>query len=96
MYEFDGFNTQFFKICWPLIGEEVSQAITDFFENGKLLSQIKHTFLALISKADNPSTPADFKLISLTNELYKNSYHYTIIAHIITSRMKQVMRKIIG
>lgn len=33
----DGFNTQFFKICWPIIGNDISAAIPDFFEHGRLL-----------------------------------------------------------
>ncbi|KAL2930019.1 LINE-1 retrotransposable element ORF2 protein [Bienertia sinuspersici] len=32
----DGFGTQFYKHNWDLIGEEVTTAILDFFESGKL------------------------------------------------------------
>lgn len=27
----DGFNAQFFKICWPLVGKDIAAAILDFF-----------------------------------------------------------------
>lgn len=63
----DWFNSVFFKICWPIVGEDVTNAITDFFQNGKMLKQLKHTFITLILKEDNPTTAADFRSISLTN-----------------------------
>ncbi|KAL2942686.1 hypothetical protein RDABS01_031035 [Bienertia sinuspersici] len=41
----DGFGTHFYKHNWDLIGEEVTNAILDFFELGKLLKEINNTFL---------------------------------------------------
>ncbi|KAL0455556.1 UNVERIFIED_CONTAM: hypothetical protein Slati_0894800 [Sesamum latifolium] len=36
----DGFSSGFFKVAWPVIGDEFTAAIQDFFNSGKLLKQI--------------------------------------------------------
>ncbi|XP_011100855.1 uncharacterized protein LOC105178968 [Sesamum indicum] len=46
----DGYSSRFFKAAWPVVGEEVTRAVLDFFSTGKLLKQIKSTILALIPK----------------------------------------------
>ncbi|XP_048491600.1 uncharacterized protein LOC125492902 [Beta vulgaris subsp. vulgaris] len=33
----DGFNSCFYKKCWEIVGDEVTEAILDFFKTGKLL-----------------------------------------------------------
>lgn len=44
----DGFNGRFFEMCQPIIGEDVTLVIKDYFTHSKLLKQVKHTFIALI------------------------------------------------
>ncbi|KAL2235643.1 UNVERIFIED_CONTAM: hypothetical protein Sindi_1296500 [Sesamum indicum] len=44
----DGYSSRFFKAAWPVVGEEVTRAVLDFFSIGKLLKQINSTILALI------------------------------------------------
>ncbi|KAL0283921.1 UNVERIFIED_CONTAM: Transposon TX1 uncharacterized protein [Sesamum radiatum] len=46
----DGFSSGFFKAAWPVVGEEVSSAIIDFFKKGRLLKQLNATLLTLIPK----------------------------------------------
>ncbi|KAL2252829.1 UNVERIFIED_CONTAM: hypothetical protein Sindi_0077600 [Sesamum indicum] len=46
----DGYSSRFFKAAWPVVGEEVTRAVLDFFSTGKLLKQINSTILALIPK----------------------------------------------
>ncbi|KAL0416384.1 UNVERIFIED_CONTAM: Retrovirus-related Pol polyprotein from type-2 retrotransposable element R2DM [Sesamum latifolium] len=46
----DGYLSGFLKAAWPIIGEEVTQAILEFFLNGKLLKQVNTTLLVLIPK----------------------------------------------
>ncbi|KAL0288896.1 UNVERIFIED_CONTAM: Retrovirus-related Pol polyprotein from type-2 retrotransposable element R2DM [Sesamum radiatum] len=46
----DGFSSGFFKAAWPVVGEEVSKAIIDFFKTGRLLKQLNATLLTLIPK----------------------------------------------
>ncbi|GJT88377.1 RNA-directed DNA polymerase, eukaryota, reverse transcriptase zinc-binding domain protein [Tanacetum coccineum] len=55
----DGFSSKFFKSAWSIVGDEFSQAIMDFFANGKLLKEINSTI------SDN---------ILLSQELMRN-YH---------------------
>ncbi|KAL0345689.1 UNVERIFIED_CONTAM: hypothetical protein Sradi_4400200 [Sesamum radiatum] len=38
----DGYSSGFFKAAWPIVGEEVTRAILDFFHNGKMLRQVNH------------------------------------------------------
>ncbi|XP_074305227.1 uncharacterized protein LOC141640275 [Silene latifolia] len=46
----NGFSSAFFKDSWNIVGEDVCQAILDFFHTGKMLQQINHTFISLIPK----------------------------------------------
>ncbi|XP_010695759.1 uncharacterized protein LOC104908349 [Beta vulgaris subsp. vulgaris] len=50
----DGYRCKFFKEAWPCIGEDVSQAILNFFQSGKMLKQINATNLCLIPKIEQP------------------------------------------
>lgn len=79
----DGFIAHYYKVCWPIVGEDVTIAISDFFKHGKLLKQIKHTFFV-------PKTPGDFRPISLINKLYK------IIVRIISYQLQKIVGKIIN
>ncbi|KAL2224653.1 UNVERIFIED_CONTAM: LINE-1 reverse transcriptase [Sesamum indicum] len=47
----DGYSLGFFKAAWPVVGEEVTRAVLDFFSIGKLLKQINSAILTLIPKA---------------------------------------------
>ncbi|KAL2247302.1 UNVERIFIED_CONTAM: hypothetical protein Sindi_2582500 [Sesamum indicum] len=46
----DGYSSGFFKAAWPIIGQEVSSAVLDFFHTGRILKQINTTLLALMPK----------------------------------------------
>ncbi|KAK4383765.1 hypothetical protein Sango_2744900 [Sesamum angolense] len=35
----DGYTTTFYKTAWPVVGDEITRAIMDFFTNGRLLKQ---------------------------------------------------------
>lgn len=56
---------------WPIIGKPVSKAIMDFFKKGMMLKQLRASFIVLVPKTENASTPDKFRPISFTNELYK-------------------------
>ncbi|KAL2224648.1 UNVERIFIED_CONTAM: hypothetical protein Sindi_3028900 [Sesamum indicum] len=38
----DGYSSGFFKAAWPIVGQEVSSAVLDFFSTGRLLKQDKY------------------------------------------------------
>nr|GEZ11693.1 hypothetical protein [Tanacetum cinerariifolium] len=42
----------FFKKGWDVVGNDVCRVVWDFFDNGKLLKEVNHTFLTLIPKVD--------------------------------------------
>ncbi|KAL2232502.1 UNVERIFIED_CONTAM: hypothetical protein Sindi_1430200 [Sesamum indicum] len=46
----DGYSSGFFKAAWPVVGQEVTKAVLEFFCAGKLLKQVNSTLLALIPK----------------------------------------------
>ncbi|XXG82825.1 hypothetical protein AAC387_Pa10g0712 [Persea americana] len=86
----DGFNAHFFKVCWPIIGKDVCVSIMDFFTHGSMLKQLKNTFIVLVPKSENASTPDKYRPIALTNELYK------IISRILVKRLKPFIAKLVG
>ncbi|KAL2226615.1 UNVERIFIED_CONTAM: hypothetical protein Sindi_2020200, partial [Sesamum indicum] len=86
----DGYSLGFFKAAWPVVGEEVTRAVLDFFSTGKLLKHINSTILALIPKVHTPMSVNDFRLISCCNVLYK------IIAKLLVQRLSVLLDKIIS
>ncbi|KAL2224940.1 UNVERIFIED_CONTAM: hypothetical protein Sindi_3058100, partial [Sesamum indicum] len=86
----DGYSSGFFKAAWPIVGQEVTTAVMDFFNTGRLLKQINTTLLALIPKVHAPMTVSDFRPISCCNVLYK------VIAKIIVQRLSVILDKLIS
>ena len=86
----DGYSSGFFKAAWPVVGEEVTRAVLDFFTTGKLLKQINSTILTLIPKVHTPMSVNDFRPISCCNVLYK------IIAKLLVQRISVLLDKIIS
>ena len=86
----DGYSSGFFKAAWPVVGQEVTKAVLEFFSTGKLLKQVNSTLLALIPKVHTPMTVGDFRPISCCNVLYK------IIAKLLGQRLSVVLDKIIS
>ena len=66
----DGYTSTFFKKAWEIVGNEVTDAVLQFFENGKLLKQLNHTILALVPKVETPDSVLDYRPISCCNVLY--------------------------
>ncbi|XP_074315572.1 uncharacterized protein LOC141651774 [Silene latifolia] len=56
---------------WNIMGEEICEAVTDFFRDGKLLKQLNCTNLVLIPKVKNPNSVKEFRPLSCCNTLYK-------------------------
>ncbi|KAL2248047.1 UNVERIFIED_CONTAM: hypothetical protein Sindi_2657000 [Sesamum indicum] len=86
----DGYSSGFFKAAWPVVGEEVTRAVLDFFSTGKLLKQINSTILALIPKVHTPMSVNDFRPISCCNVLYK------IIAKLLVQKISVLLDKIVS
>ncbi|KAK4383264.1 hypothetical protein Sango_2792500 [Sesamum angolense] len=86
----DGFSSGFFKTAWPVVGEEVSNAIIDFFKTGRLLKQLNATLLTLIPKVRTPHSVAEFRPISCCNVIYK------VITKILVSRIREILDLLIS
>ncbi|KAL2240826.1 UNVERIFIED_CONTAM: hypothetical protein Sindi_0723800 [Sesamum indicum] len=86
----DGYSSDFFKAAWPIVGQEVTSAVLDFFTTGRILKQINTTLLALIPKVHSPTSVSDFRPISCCNVLYK------IIAKLLVQRLSEVLNKLIS
>ncbi|XP_019255176.1 PREDICTED: uncharacterized protein LOC109233767 [Nicotiana attenuata] len=86
----DGYPPEFFKEFWPIIGQEVIEAVQQFFQTGKLLKKINCTTVTLISKVKNPSYVKEFRPIACCSTMYK------IIAKLLTNRLKLVVDLLVG
>ncbi|KAK4382267.1 hypothetical protein Sango_2888500 [Sesamum angolense] len=86
----DGFSSGFFKAAWPVVGEEVSSAIIDFFKTGRLLKQLNATLLTLIPKVRTPHSVVEFRPISCCNVMYK------VITKILVSWIRESLDLLIS
>ncbi|KAK4384371.1 hypothetical protein Sango_3067700 [Sesamum angolense] len=86
----DGFSSGFYKAAWPIVGEDISKAIMDFFTTGRLLKQVNATILTLIPKVRTPHSVADFRPISCCNVIYK------VISKILVCRFREILDLLIS
>ncbi|XP_026439065.1 uncharacterized protein LOC113337670 [Papaver somniferum] len=82
----NGLPPNFFQDNWETIGEDLIKLVHNFFDTGYMLKEMNTTFISLIPKVQLPSTPGDFRPISLCNTTYK----------LISKRMKPLLCKIIS
>ncbi|XP_077226326.1 uncharacterized protein LOC143865431 [Tasmannia lanceolata] len=85
-----GFNGCFFQAFWYLIGPDIVKAIQFFFQRGKILPQLNATFLALLPKTPDASSPEKYRPIDLCNFLYK------VITKLLANRLKPIMDSLIS
>ncbi|XP_077236579.1 uncharacterized protein LOC143878157 [Tasmannia lanceolata] len=86
----DGLNGRFFQAFWYLIGPDVVKAIQFFFRKGKILPQLNATFISLLPKSPEASSPEKYRPISLCNFLYK------VISKLMANRLKPILNKLIS
>ncbi|GJW30771.1 hypothetical protein Tco_0047646 [Tanacetum coccineum] len=85
----DGFSAKFFKGAWSIMGAEFSQAILDFFSNGKLLKEINSIVIVLVPKPQTLKRVSDFRPISCCNIVYK------CISKFITNRINGSLNSLV-
>lgn len=83
----DSWMTGFFRAFFDIMGEEVLVAVEESRQFGKIFGALNATFIALITKKDNPNSWKYFRLISLCNLLYK------VISKIILNIINPVLSR---
>jgi hypothetical protein len=86
----DGFSTAFFHSAWPIISDNVCEAVLEFFHHGKLLKEANSTIITLVLKRKNPSSMRDYRPISYFNIIYK------CITKILANRMIPRLEEVIS
>jgi len=77
----DGFNATFYQKNRTAIGGEVTHAIKSFFQSGKLIKSLNHTFVTLVPKTTHASKLFDHKPISCCNVLYRFIAKFLVNSH---------------
>ncbi|XP_074266650.1 uncharacterized protein LOC141589929 [Silene latifolia] len=86
----NGYNSQFYRDAWDVIGDEICAAIMNFFDTGQLLAQVNTTVVTLIPKVERPTSVKHFRPISCCNLLYK------AISKILCSRLPLILPELIS
>lgn len=79
----------FYKAVWTIIGPEVTNAITLFFQTSTLPKATNSTILTLLPKFPGASIIKDYRPISCCNTLYK------VISKLLVARLKPLLPSII-
>lgn len=77
----DGFNFNFTKRSWDVVGEEIIEMVMEFHDKGQLPKGINSTHIMLIPKTKDTMELSKFRPITLVNSLYK------IIAKLLANRL---------
>lgn len=86
----DSFPVAFYKSYWPIVGENLTQAIICFFQCGSMPKEINSSLIVLTPKVSSPLTFNNYRPISLCNVVYK------VISKILVSRIKPLLSKLIS
>lgn len=86
----DGLPALFYHNYWDVIGQEITDMALGILNYNHDPSPLNHTYICLIPKCDSPSTPSDFRPISLCNVTLK------LITNTIANRIKEILPNIIS
>ena len=86
----DGMTTYFYQRYWEVLGGDITKASLQVLNGNADLSSINKTNIVLIPKVRSPSSPKQYRPISLCNIIYK------IIAKVLANRLKLMLNEIIG
>ncbi|XP_019167626.1 PREDICTED: uncharacterized protein LOC109163328 [Ipomoea nil] len=86
----NGFTAGFYQKAWSIVGGSLLKLVQKFFEDGFLPEGTNDTFISPIPKVDNLEVVKQFRPIGLCN------VHYKLITKSMTSRMKNISRKLVG
>ncbi|KAJ0507913.1 putative RNA-directed DNA polymerase [Helianthus annuus] len=86
----DGFNFKFIKKNWDLFHSDFLRIFQEFYAKGSINKCCSSSFLALIPKVKDPSSPSDFRPISLIGVINK------AISKVLVNRLKKVIGNLIS
>lgn len=86
----DGMNVRALKSLWHVIRGNYMEFLTKFDREGHIPSRLNWSLIALIPKSSNPSTPAQFRPISLMNASVK------LLTKILTLRLRKAMNTLVS
>ena len=86
----DGFTVNFFHACWEMLKYEIWEMVEESRCSQKIPIALNATFLTLIPKVENVSTPNKFRPISLCNVLCK------IVTKVIANHLKPLLPSLIS
>lgn len=86
----DGFSPAFYQHFWPLVGNDVVEAVRCFLESDGMTQELNCTYVTLIPKVKTPKHVTQLRPISLCNVLYK------IGSKVFANRLKPLLREFIS
>ncbi|GKE60209.1 RNA-directed DNA polymerase, eukaryota, reverse transcriptase zinc-binding domain protein, partial [Tanacetum coccineum] len=86
----DGYTSHFFKKSWDILGDEVCKVVREFFNTGRILSEINSTVIALVPKIHTPAKVSNYRPIACCNVLYK------CLSKVLTERIKKYHGKLVS
>jgi hypothetical protein len=87
----DGFIGLFYKKCWPVIKEDLTQAISSFYSHRTAkLSLVHEANIVLLPKNQMAATISEYRPISLINSVAKK------ITKVLTNRLAPHMNELVS
>jgi len=86
----DGFTSDFFHYCWPMVRTEVWEILEDSRATRKVLQALNATFITLIPKEGQAHRSRHYRPIALCNVIYK------LLMKVIARRLKPILPAIIS
>ncbi|KAK1554997.1 hypothetical protein Q3G72_020206 [Acer saccharum] len=86
----DGFQAIFFQKSWSVVGEELTNICLKVLNGTASIRDFNYTNIVLIPKIKNPSSPKDFRPISLCSVVYKT------VTKVMANRLKEILPAIIS
>ena len=86
----DGMSAIFFQKYWDVIGNDITCTVLNGLNSNMPIVDINRTNITLIRKTNNLSQMTDFRLISLSNVVYK------LVSKVLANCLKIILPQIIS
>ena len=84
-----GIGLEFYRANWATIQDDIGAMMNQMFMERKVSAQQKHGVIVCLPRSSDPTTPADFRPITLLNTDYK------IMARIIAYRLRPMIEELL-